>query len=67
MTDRITELETQLAFQDSTIHSLNEVVTDQQNQIDLLREQLKQIKQQMQSLAETVHRPEADEPPPPHY
>ncbi|MGD8926395.1 MAG: SlyX family protein [Thioalkalispiraceae bacterium] len=67
MTDRVTELETQLAFQESTIHSLNEVVTDQQRQIDELREQLRQIKMQLQSLAETVHRPESDEPPPPHY
>ena len=67
MNDRIEELETQLAFQESTIHSLNEVVTDQQKQIDVLREQLRQIKMQLQSLAETVQRPEADEPPPPHY
>ena len=67
MTERITELETQLAFQESTIHSLNEVVTDQQRQIDELREQLSQVKLQLQSLAETIHRPESDEPPPPHY
>ena len=67
MNDRVEELETQLAFQDNTIHSLNEIVTEQQNQIDALREQLRQITMQLQSLAETVQRPEADEPPPPHY
>ena len=67
MSDRITELETQLAFQDSTINSLNEVITDQQRQIDELRLQLKQITIQLQSISETVKGDEADEPPPPHY
>ena len=67
MNDRINELETQLAFQESTISSLNDVVTDQQNQIDILRLQIDEIKQQMQSLAETVNSPDGDEPPPPHY
>ena len=67
MNDRINELETQLAFQESTISSLNDVVTDQQQQIDILREQLDHVKAQMQSLAETVNSPDGDEPPPPHY
>ncbi len=67
MNERIDELETQLAFQDSTIASLNEVVTDQQNQIDMLRQQLEEVKLQMQSLAETINSPDGDEPPPPHY
>jgi len=67
MNDRINELETQMAFQESTISSLNEVVTDQQNQIDMLHRQLEEIKLQMQSLAETVNSPDGDELPPPHY
>jgi len=67
MNDRINELETQLAFQESTVTSLNAAVTDQQQQIDLLREQLEYVKAQMQSLAEVVDSPEGDEPPPPHY
>jgi len=67
MNDRINELETQLAFQESTVSSLNDAVTDQQQQIDILREQLDYIKTQMQSLAETVNSPGGDEPPPPHY
>lgn len=67
MNERIDELETQLAFQESTISALNEVVTDQQSQIDVLRDQIIQLKLQLQNLAETVTRPESDEPPPPHY
>jgi len=67
MNDRINELETQLAFQESTVSSLNDAVTDQQQQINILREQLDYIKTQMQSLAETVSSPDGDEPPPPHY
>lgn len=67
MNDRINELETQLAFQESTVASLNEVVTDQQTQIDALREQIKYLKLQMQTLAETVDSHDGEEPPPPHY
>ena len=67
MNDRINELETQLAFQESTVASLNDAVTDQQQQIDMLREQIEYIKAQMQSLAEAVNSPDGDEPPPPHY
>lgn len=67
MDKRIDELETQLAFQESTVTSLNQVITDQQKQIDTLRDQVNQLQQQIQNLSESIVRPEADEPPPPHY
>ena len=67
MNDRINELETQLAFQESTVASLNEIVTDQQTQIDALREQIEYLKLQMQTLAEPVDTHAGHEPPPPHY
>lgn len=67
MDKRIDELETQLAFQESTVTSLNQVITDQQKQIDVLRDQVNQLQQQIQNLSESIVRPEADEPPPPHY
>lgn len=67
MTDRLTELETQFAFQDDTISELNRIVTDQQEQIDRLREQVEQLHERLMSLAQTVAEPQENEPPPPHY
>ena len=60
---RITELEVRLSFQDSTIESLNGVVTDQHQQISALTEQLKKIKDQILK----VNLVEATHTKPPHY
>ncbi len=67
MNERITELETQLAFQDETINELNTVVTNQQAQIDNLKEQLELLNKKLQSLSESVVHHDGNEPPPPHY
>ena len=47
MLARITELETQLAFQEDTIAQLNSVITDHQGQIDNLREAIEQLEQKL--------------------
>lgn len=45
MTDeRITELEIKVAYQEDTIHQLDRVICRQQDQIDLLQKQFKQLK-----------------------
>ena len=67
MNERITELEMQLAFQDNTINELNRVITDQQSQIDSLREQMELLHKKLQSLSESVVLHDENEPPPPHY
>lgn len=67
MEQRITELESQLAFQEHTVASLNEIVTRQQGQIDLLQEQLRHLATQIKQVADSMNRPSQDEPPPPHY
>jgi len=66
MNERITELETQLAFQDDTINELNRVVTDQQTQLNSLKEQVDLLHKKLVSLsaAELHH---DDNQPPPHY
>ena len=67
MNERLNELETQLAFQENTINSLNEVMARQQQQIEVLEQQVRQLAGQIEQLADAMARPSADEPPPPHY
>jgi len=67
MENRIIDLESKLAFQDETINELNEVITDQQNQLDELREEIRLLNLRIVSVAESANVSEEKEPPPPHY
>ncbi|MBI1424932.1 MAG: hypothetical protein GC149_15905 [Gammaproteobacteria bacterium] len=67
MQQRIAELETQLAFQEDTIQTLNDIVTRQQLQIDKLELELQALAAQLRQLSDVLRRPEAEEAPPPHY
>jgi len=67
MSDKIAELESQIAFQDNTIQELNDIVTRQQKQIDDLSAAVKLLLNQVKQLNEVMAAPEGDEPPPPHY
>lgn len=63
---RINELECRLAFQDDTLHSLNDVVVNQQRQIDRLQQQIAAlIKRQEEQQSQFGI--EEDNTPPPHY
>ncbi len=64
--DLLTDLQTRLAFQDETINELNDVVTDQQQQIDRLREELRIFSDKLKTLEESVDTAPQDEKPP-HY
>ena len=67
MEDRLIELETKLAFQETTLHELNDIVTAQQEKIDILQEAIQQLHERMKAMSEETVRDPADEPPPPHY
>lgn len=67
MENRIIDLESKLAFQDETINELNEVITDQQQQLDQLREEIRLLSLRIASVAESSGTTEEKEPPPPHY
>ena len=67
MENKIIDLESKLAFQDETISELNEVITDQQNQLDQLREEIRLVNLRIASVAEASNTSEEKEPPPPHY
>lgn len=64
---RIAELETQLAFQEDTVQTLNDIVARQQLQIDKLEHEVRTLQAQLQQLSDAMNRPQAEEAPPPHY
>jgi SlyX protein len=63
----ITELETQLAFQEDTLQTLNDTVARQQLQIDKLEHDVQALLAQLQQLSDAMSRPQGEEAPPPHY
>lgn len=65
--ERLTEIESRVAFQDDTIQQLNDVIVRQQQDIEQLTEELQLLKQQMQALAPSLVVDQAQETPPPHY
>ncbi|RKZ78850.1 MAG: hypothetical protein DRQ35_05280 [Gammaproteobacteria bacterium] len=66
MTDDIIELQTKLSFQDGLLEELNQVVTDQQQQISRLELAFETLKVQVQTMQTTQSVSESNEPPP-HY
>ena len=66
MTDDIIELQTKLSFQDGLLEELNQVVTDQQQQISRLELALETLKVQVQTMQTTQLVSESNEQPP-HY
>ncbi|WP_157496707.1 SlyX family protein [Hahella ganghwensis] len=66
MDQRITDLETKVAFQDDLIHSLSDTVYQQQKQIENLTRKLERLTDQIKHTQPNIGNP-ADEPPPPHY
>ena len=67
MENKIIELQSKLAFQDETINDLNDVITDQQQQLDQLREEIRLLGLRIASVAESSSASDEKEPPPPHY
>ncbi len=66
MHEDLTELQTRLAFQDDALHSLNETVIRQQQEIQQLKLDLAELKERLQEIAEAPTGRQ-DEAPPPHY
>jgi SlyX protein len=67
MTEELIELQTQLAFQEHTIAELNDVVTNQQKQLDLLRLELKMLREKLGDLEVRVETGPPGQEKPPHY
>ncbi|MBX3588316.1 MAG: SlyX family protein [Ramlibacter sp.] len=63
---RLTELEIKASFTEDLVDELNQVIVRQQEQIDLLVQQLGQLKAQQQGSGASEFRSLLDERPP-HY
>ena len=63
---RITDLESRLAFQDDTIQTLNDVLVTQQRVLDRLQLQLAALARRQEEIGGQLDAVE-DELPPPHY
>ena len=65
--ERITELESRIAFQDATINTLNECVVEQQKRIDQLQRQVQVLSDQIKNALPDLIADPSQETPPPHY
>ena len=65
LSDRIDTLEMRLTFQDATIETLNQTITAQWKQIDILTRQLAELKERMQEAESNASGPVNERPP--HY
>jgi SlyX protein len=63
--ERLTELETQLAFQERLIQELNDALARQQERLDGLERRLLALSRRADG-GDAIRRPE-EELPPPHY
>jgi SlyX protein len=63
--ERIDALETRLTFQDETIETLNQTVTEQWKQIDALTRRLDELKERLQDAENNAAGPVNERPP--HY
>ena len=67
MSNELIELQTQVAFQEQTIAELSDVLTSQQQQLDLLRLEIKVLKEQLGVLEDRVEAGPPQDEKPPHY
>ena len=65
LSERIDALETRLAFQDDTIETLNQTITDQWKQIDALTRQMAAMNERLQEAEAQAPAPGNERPP--HY
>lgn len=64
--DRVTELETRLAFQDDTLQALNDVLVVQQRALDRMQRQVAALIKRQDEMGGQFEASEEDAPPP-HY
>ena len=64
--DRVTDLESRLAFQDDTIETLNDILVTQQRAVERLQMQMTALLKRQEEMGGHFETAE-EEAPPPHY
>ncbi|EFI51480.1 MAG: SlyX family protein [Bradyrhizobiaceae bacterium] len=67
LASRIEALEIQIAHQDATVEALNQVITSQWKQIDILTRQMARLTDRIAAAEQSIPSTPGNEPPPPHY
>jgi SlyX protein len=67
METRLTDLESRYMHQERTIQELNEAVYRQEQIIDRLEREVRELREQLTVMLPSLNRSSADEEPPPHY
>ncbi len=67
METRLTELESRYMHQERTIQELNEAVYRQEQIIDRLEREVRELREQLTFILPALTRSTAEEEPPPHY
>lgn len=61
------ELQTQISYQEDTVQQLNDVVTRQQADIDLLQREVDLLRGKLMELIASLRETGSEDAPPPHY
>ena len=67
MEDRIEHLEIKVSYQDDTIQALSDIVARQDQEIERLKLEMKELKEKFQDMNISAVKPQEEETPPPHY
>ncbi len=67
MDSDLLDLQTQISYQEDSIQQLNDVITQQQADIILLRREMNLLKTRFIELMGSMQDGQGDEAPPPHY
>lgn len=65
--ERLTELESRIAFQEDTIDKMSTEMAHQEKQIEMLTRMVKILNSNLESMRGDPLSSSDDEPPPPHY
>jgi SlyX protein len=67
MESRLNDLETRVAFQDDLLETLNTIVAQQQQQLDLMQREIRLLYEQIKSLSPSDIAGSTEQERPPHY
>lgn len=67
MESRLNDLETRVAFQDDLLETLNAIVAQQQQQLDLMQREIRLLYEQIKTLSPSDIAGSNEQERPPHY